>query len=100
MQAFGINEKQQRSLMRAFGVVLGTCMRKGRYACNTYMLSKSLLQRLLRQELPPGILPLSEEFPDAYEVSNTAAVSSLQVAHDSANTAFEISLGTSRSLGG
>jgi hypothetical protein len=71
MQAFGMSEPKQRSLMRAFGIVLGTCMRKGRYVCNTFSLSKSLLQRLLKQELPPGILPLSEEFPDAYQVNST-----------------------------
>ena len=46
-QAFGMSEKQQRSTMRAFGIVLGICMSKGRYACNSYTLSKSLLQRLL-----------------------------------------------------
>jgi hypothetical protein len=68
MLAFGISEQQQQSLMRAFGIVLGICMKKGRYACNTYSLSKSLLQRLLKQDLPTGILPLSEEFPDAFRV--------------------------------
>jgi hypothetical protein len=68
MQAFGVSEQQQKSLMRTFGIVLGICMRKGRYACNTFKLSKSLLQRLLKQELPPGIVSLSEEFPDEYQV--------------------------------
>jgi hypothetical protein len=52
MLAFGISEQQQQSLMRAFGIVLGICMKKGRYACNTYSLSKSLLQRLLKQGNP------------------------------------------------
>ena len=68
MLAIGISEQQQQSIMRAFGIVLGICMKKGRYACNTYTLSKSLLQRLLKQDLPAGILPLSEEFPDAFRV--------------------------------
>lgn len=68
MQAFGISQEQQQSIMRTFGIVLGLCMKRGRYACNTYMLSKSLLQRLLQQELPQGIVPLSEEFPDAFHV--------------------------------
>ena len=68
MQAFGISQEQQQSIMRTFGIVLGLCMKRGRYACNTYLLSKSLLQRLLQQELPQGIVPLSEEFPDAFNV--------------------------------
>jgi hypothetical protein len=74
MEAFGISADKQRSLLRAFGIVLGTCMRKGRYACNAYTLSKSLLQRLLRHDLPPGILPLKEEFPDAFNVRHTSTV--------------------------
>ena len=69
MEAFGISQDQQRHIMRAFGIVLGMCMKRGRYACNTYTLSKSLLQRLLQQDIPQGILPLSEEFPDAFKVS-------------------------------
>jgi hypothetical protein len=69
MEAFGVSQDQQRHIMRAFGIVLGMCMKRGRYACNTYTLSKSLLQRLLQQDLPQGILPLSEEFPDAFKVS-------------------------------
>ena len=74
MQAFGISQEQQQLTMRAFGIVLATCMKRGRYACNTHTLSKSLLQRLLRQELPPGILPLSEEFPDAFNVRRSCAL--------------------------
>jgi hypothetical protein len=60
--------------VRAFGIVLGICMLKGRYACNTYKLSKSLLQRLLKQELPTGIISLSEEFPNAYKVMSPVKV--------------------------
>ena len=71
MHAFGISLERQRSIMRTFGIVLGICMSSGRYACNTYTLSKSLLTRLLGQNLPQGILPLIEEFPDAYKVSRS-----------------------------
>jgi hypothetical protein len=73
MHAFGISLERQRSIMRSFGIVLGMCMSRGRYACNRYTLSKSMLNRLLRQELPQGILPLIEEFPDAYNVSRSNA---------------------------
>ena len=97
MQAFGVSQQTQRSIMRAFGIVLGTCMLKGRYACNTFTLSKSLLQRLLRQELPPGILPLSEEFPDAFKVTYT--ITQMKVSHGFRVAAFAISHRTSRSVG-
>lgn len=34
-----------------------------------YTLSKSLLQRLLGQDLPAGLLGLKEEFPEEYQVN-------------------------------
>jgi hypothetical protein len=68
LRAFGITEERQRALMRTIGFVLAVCLKRGRFACNRYMLSKSLLQRLLGQDLPPGILGLSEEYPDEYQV--------------------------------
>lgn len=83
LRVMGVSEERQRQLFRTFGIVLGICMKRGRFACNKYMLSKSLLQRLLGQELPDGIircetslcsitacldafLSLKEEFPDDY----------------------------------
>jgi hypothetical protein len=69
LHAFGISEERQRALMRTIGYVLAVCLKRGRFACNKYMLSKSLLQRLLAQDLPPGLLGLSEEFPDEYQAS-------------------------------
>jgi hypothetical protein len=68
LHAFGVAPDRERAIMRTFGYVLGFCLRKGRYASNKYMLSKSLLQRLLSQELPPGLLGLKEEFPEEYQV--------------------------------
>ena len=68
LQAFGVTEERQRALMRTIGFVLAVCLKRGRFACNKYMLSKSLLQLLLGQSLPPGLLGLSEEYPDEYQV--------------------------------
>jgi hypothetical protein len=73
LRVMGVSEERQRQLFRTFGIVLGICMKRGRFACNKcatashlyrifvtlsprYMLSKSLLQRLLGQELPDGII--------------------------------------------
>jgi hypothetical protein len=69
LQAFGITKERQAALMRTIGFVLAVCLKLDRYASNKYMLSKSLLQRLLGQELPPGLLCLSEEFPEEYQAS-------------------------------
>jgi len=98
-QAFGMSEKQQRSTMRAFGIVLGICMSKGRYACNSYTLSKSLLQRLLKQELPRGILPLCEEFPDAFKVSRKGLLRVMRRLMQLSSAAAAAAGGSPRSLG-
>ena len=68
LHAFGMTAERERALMRTFGFVLAVCLKRGRYACNKYMLSKSLLQRLLGQDLPEGLLGLKEEFPEEYQV--------------------------------
>ena len=73
LHAFGITADRERAIMRTFGFVLAACLKRGRFACNKYMLSKSLLQRLLGQDLPEGLLGLKEEFPDEYQVRWTAA---------------------------
>ena len=55
-------------------------MRRGRFACNKHLLSKSLLQRLLGQELPDGIISLKEEYPDDYNF--LARLQNMRVAGD------------------
>ena len=74
MHAFGVDADAQRALMRTFGFVLAACLKRGRFACNKYMLSRALLLQLLGQELPPGLLGLAEEFPEEYEVCLHASV--------------------------
>ena len=56
LRVMGVSAQRQNQLFRTFGIVLGICMKRGRFACNKYMLSKSLLQRLLGQDLPDGII--------------------------------------------
>ena len=68
LHAFGITADRQHAIMRTFGFVLAVCLKRGRFACNKYTLSKSLLQRLLGQDLPAGLLGLKEEFPEEYQV--------------------------------
>ncbi len=101
LHAFGITADRERAMLRAFGFVLAVCLKRGRFACNrcmppltrcifafaadimlmfcfnvslSYMLSKSLLQRLLGQDLPGGLLGLKEEFPEEYQVRCIACV--------------------------
>ena len=68
LHAFGITADREQAIMRTFGFVLAVCLKRGRFACNKYTLSKSLLQRLLGQDLPEGLLGLKEEFPEEYRV--------------------------------
>jgi hypothetical protein len=68
LHAFGVAADRERAIMRTLGFVLAVCLKRGRFACNKYTLSKSLLQRLLGQDLPAGLLGLKEEFPDEYQV--------------------------------
>jgi len=68
LHAFGITADREQAIMRTFGFVLAVCLKRGRFACNKYTLSKSLLQRLLGQDLPEGLLGLKEEFPEEYQV--------------------------------
>jgi hypothetical protein len=81
LHAFGVPADRERAMMRTFGFVLAVCLKRGRFACNKYVLSKSLLQRLLGQDLPEGLLGLKEEFPEEYQVCFLVSASSAQIHH-------------------
>jgi hypothetical protein len=36
LRVMGVSAERQRQLMRTFGIVLGICMKRGRFACNKY----------------------------------------------------------------
>ena len=44
LRVMGVSEERQRQLFRTFGIVLGICMKRGRFACNKYATASHLFR--------------------------------------------------------